>query len=128
NGSSGYNYAKWNLESRHNAAQHVKADTRVQPKPEEEMTLTPDVRLVCDVAGAYMFSAAQMHSTVPNTSRVTRYSVDFRTVNLDDVESGTGAPNIDSACTGSSIGDFLRASDFARCPEEIVARLEAVPA
>jgi hypothetical protein len=33
NGSSSYNYQKWNLESRQNAAQHIKTDTRVQPKP-----------------------------------------------------------------------------------------------
>ncbi len=36
-----YNYHKWNLESRHNAAQHVKADTRVQPRPEEPVELEP---------------------------------------------------------------------------------------
>src|SRR5271170_3817099 len=30
NSSSGYNYHKWNMESRYNAAQHVKQDHRVQ--------------------------------------------------------------------------------------------------
>jgi hypothetical protein len=121
NGSSQYNYYKWNLESRQNAAQHVKTDTRVQPRPEEPVEVDPQVRLVCDVGGAYQFSAAQMHSTVPNTSALTRYSIDFRTVHLDDVRSRTGAPNVDSACTGTTMADYLRGTDLTHLPAEAMA-------
>jgi hypothetical protein len=121
NGSAQYNYYKWNLESRQSAAQHVKTDTRVQPRPEEPMELDPQVRLVCDVGGMYLFSAAQMHSTVPNTSNVTRYSIDFRTVHLDDVLDRTGAPNMDSACTGTTMGDYLRGTDSSHLPEDAIA-------
>jgi hypothetical protein len=121
NSSSGYNYQKWNMESRHNAAQHVKADTRVQPRPEEPVELDPQFRLICEPGAAYQFSSAQLHSTVPNTSDLTRYSIDFRTVHLDDVWSRTGAPNIDSACTGTSMVDFLKGTDFSRLPSEAVA-------
>jgi hypothetical protein len=121
NGSSQYNYFKWNLESRSNAAQHVKSDTRVQPRPEEPVELEPQFRLICEPGAAYQFSAAQLHSTVPNTSDLTRYSIDFRTVHLDDVSSRTGAPNIDSACTGTSMGDFLKGTDFSRLPAKALA-------
>jgi len=121
NGSGGYDYGRWNRESRHTAATHVKTDTRVQPKPEEAMTLEPDVRLICDVGGAYLFSAAQMHSTVPNTSDLVRYSIDFRTVHLDDVRASSGAANVDSACTGTSMSDFLRGTDLSHISEEAVA-------
>ncbi|MGA2983089.1 MAG: hypothetical protein ABSG32_04710 [Terriglobia bacterium] len=58
NGSSQYNYHKWNLESRHNAALHVKTDTRVQPHAEEPVEIDPQIRLVCNVGGVYLFSAA----------------------------------------------------------------------
>jgi len=116
NGSSQYNDHKWNAESRQNAAKHVKSDTRVQPHPEEPIELEPEVRMVCPVGGAYQFSAAQLHSTVPNTSGVARYSIDFRTVHLQDVLNRVGAPNIDSACTGTTIGDYLRATDYSHLP------------
>src|ERR1700761_1195787 len=112
-GSSLYNYASWNKENRGNASQHIKSDTRVQPKPEEPMELDSDVRPVCEVGGLYLFSAAQMHSTVPNTSPLVRYSIDFRTVHLDDVWNRLGAPNIDSACTGTTMGDYLRGTDLS---------------
>src|SRR6266481_14032 len=79
NGSRDYNYYRWNAESRSNAAQHVTHDTRVQPHPEEKLADEPDLRLLCPPGGVILFSAAQLHSTVPNTSGSARYSIDFRT-------------------------------------------------
>jgi hypothetical protein len=121
NGSSQYDYQRWNQESRFNAAKHVKADTRVQPHAEEPIELDPQIRLVCPVGGAYKFSAAHLHSTVPNTSPVTRYSIDFRTVHVDDLVGQAGANNVDSACTGTTIGDYLRGTDLAHLPDEALA-------
>lgn len=121
NGSSRYNYDRWNQESRHSAAQHIKADTREQPKPEEPLQLEPQVRLVCDVGGIFLFSAAHLHSTVPNTSAEARYSIDFRTVHLDDVLTRTGAHNIDSACTGTTMRDYLRGTDLSHIPDHAIA-------
>ena len=68
-----------------------------------------------------MFSAAQLHSTVPNTSGMTRYSIDFRTVHLDDVWNRTGAPNLDSKCTGTTMQDYLKATDHSHLPEDAIA-------
>jgi hypothetical protein len=121
NGSSEFNYYEWNSTGRKDAAKHVSSDTRKQPKPEEEMELDPQIRFVPPAGGIVLFSAAQMHSTVPNTSGRARYSIDFRTVHLDDVESMNGAPNVDSAPRGTSLRDFKRASDHAEMPEEIVS-------
>jgi len=121
NSSRGYNYHKWNLESRQNAAQHVKADTRVQPRAEEPIELDPQVRFVCKVGSAYQFSAANLHSTVPNTSDVVRYSIDFRTVHLIDVLGRMGAPNVDSECTGTVMDDYLRGTDLSHLPEDAIA-------
>jgi hypothetical protein len=121
NGSSEFNYYEWNSTGRKDAAKHVKADTRKQPKPEEPMELEPQMRFVPPAGGIVLFSAAHMHSTVPNTSGAARYSIDFRTVHLDEVESRGGAPNVDSAPRGTSLRDFKRASDQAEIPENLVA-------
>lgn len=128
NGSSQYDYDRWNQDSRQSAAQHIKSDTRVQPKPEEPVELDPQVRLVCEVGGVFLFSAAHLHSTVPNTSRHTRYSIDFRTVHIDDIWAQTGAPNVDSACTGTTMRDYLRGTDLTHVPEEAVALYGGSPA
>ena len=124
NGSADFNYYEWNATGRKDAANQIKADTRKQPKPPEDLDPDPQVRFVVPPGGLVLFSGAQMHSTVPNTSGFTRYSIDFRTVNLDDLESGAGAPNVDSHCTGTSLRDFKRSSDLADLPEDLVARYD----
>jgi len=129
NGSRDFNYYRWNAESRKNASQHIGRDTRVQPHAEEPLELNPDVRFVVPPGGIIVFSGAQLHSTVPNTTNLVRWSIDFRTINIDDVTSKRGAPNTDSASTGTSLRDFLRVADFAPIPEEIVAAYDdGVPA
>jgi hypothetical protein len=65
-----------------------------------------------------------MHSSVPNDSGRTRFSIDFRTVHLGDVEARRGAPNIDSECTGTTMRDYLRAADLAHIPEEVCLSYE----
>ncbi len=127
NDSSKYNYYQWNKEHRPAAAQYIKQDPRPLPRPVVELELDSQVRPICPVGGIILFSGAQLHSTVPNTSGRTRFSIDFRTVHLDDVVGKRGAPNIDSACTGTSLRDFLRATDLSRIPEEIALLYDDEP-
>lgn len=120
NDSQRYNYYEWNKVHRPSASQFLREDPRPLPRPIEPVEMEPQVRPVCPVGGVIMFSGAQLHSSVPNNSGKTRFSIDFRTVHLDDLTAKAGAPNIDSHCTGTSVRDFLRASDLSRVPEEIV--------
>jgi hypothetical protein len=124
NGSWEYDYYEWNATSRKNAAQHIRSDTRRQPHAEEPLELDPQIRIICPPGGLMLFSAAQMHSTVPNTSGRTRFSIDFRTVHIDDVIAQTGAPNIDSAPKGTTLRDFMRASNHDRISDDIIVRYE----
>jgi hypothetical protein len=125
NGSRDFNYYRWNAESRKNAAQHIGHDTRVQPHAEEPLELEPEIRFIVPPGGVIVFSGAQLHSTVPNTTDLVRWSIDFRTVNIDDVAGKRGALNTDSAATGTSLRDFLRVTDFAPIPEDIIAAYDA---
>ena len=127
NSSSGYNYQEWNRVSRFNAAQHIGVDTRPQPKALEPVEPQPDIRLLPPPGGMLIFSGAQLHSTVPNTSGRTRFSIDFRTVHLDDARSLRGAKNVDSYCTGSTMGDYLRGTDLSNLPTDAVAPYDAGP-
>ncbi|MBD1909875.1 MULTISPECIES: hypothetical protein [unclassified Leptolyngbya] len=121
NSSSCYNYYQWNQNSRQSAVKHIKKDTRVQPYPEEPVEIDPQIRVVSKPGGVTIFSAAQLHSTVPNTSGYTRFSIDFRTVHLDDLIAKQGAPNVDSSCTGHPLRDFLRADDLSNVPDDVIA-------
>ena len=120
NNSEIYNYYEWNEVNRKQAAQHVRSDTREQPKLQTEIVRN-ELKLVVPNAGLILFSGAQLHETVPNTSGLARYSVDFRTVHIDDVRAGVGAPVADVACTGTAMRDFKRMTDGASFTEDEVA-------
>lgn len=121
NNSEIFNYQEWNRTSRFNAAKHVGKDERPQPKATEPVLMQPDIRLLPPVGGIIVFSAAQLHSSVPNTSGRTRISIDFRTVHLADVVARNGAPNVDSRCSGSTMDDYLRCTDLTHLPESATA-------
>jgi hypothetical protein len=120
NNSEIYNYYEWNMKNRASAAQHVKQDTREQPKPQQDLQ-NVSVRYLPPPGGMIAFAGAQLHETVPNTTNMARYSIDFRTVHIDDVKARRGAPNVDSRCTGTTMRDYLRASDLTKIPDDIVA-------
>lgn len=121
NGSRDFNYYRWNADGRKNASRHIGRDTRVQPQAEEPLELEPQMRFVIPPGGVIVFSGAHLHSTVPNTTNVVRWSIDFRTVNVDDVAAKRGPPNMDSASTGTSLRDFRRITDFSPISDDIVA-------
>jgi hypothetical protein len=124
NGSGTYNYYKWNLESRAVAATLVREDHRVQPRLTGDVELGSELRVVTPVGGMLAFSAQQVHATVPNTSQATRFSIDFRTVHVADLEAGLGAPRSDAACTGTTLRDFRRSSDLAPLPASVIERYD----
>jgi hypothetical protein len=126
NESQYFNYYEYVQTARKDAAKHVKEDTRKQPHPVGQLELDPQLRVITKEAGLLLFSAAHLHSSVPNTSGYTRFSIDFRTVHEDDVATKVGAPNLDSACTGTSLRDFYRVSDLGKLPEELVLPHENV--
>lgn len=123
NSSGSFNYYEWNTKNRATAVAHIKSDTREQPKALQELDAVT-VRLLPPPGGIILFSGAQLHETVRNTTDVARYSIDFRTVHIDDAIKHGGAANVDSRCTGTTLRDYLRASDLAHLPQELIAQYD----
>jgi hypothetical protein len=44
------------------------------------------------------------------------------------VAARRGAPNVDSACTGTTMGDYLRGTDLTHLPEKYFEMYETQPA
>jgi hypothetical protein len=123
NSSYRFTYSAWVQDGRKNSSKNILSDERVQPRAMEQLELNPQLRVVLKPGASLLFSAAHLHSSVPNFTGKTRFSIDFRTINMDDVMQGIGSPNIDSACADLTLGDFLRASDFAPFPHEIIQQV-----
>ena len=75
-----------------------------------------------------LFSGAQLHTSIPNTSGLARYSVDFRTVRHHATcTAGVGAPLVDADCTGTAIRDFVSTKDESAFDEETVRSIYGPP-
>lgn len=112
NSSAAFDYGEWCKVGRQQAASQVTEDTRKHPLPLDPVSFSSELRIAGTKGDMFSFSASHLHATAPNQSGLTRFSIDFRTVNLKDILSGRGAPNVDSRATGTTLGDFMRADDF----------------
>jgi len=57
------------------------------------------------------FASAHLHASVQNTTDRTRFSVEMRTVNINEVLAGYGAPNVDNDGLRPMYNWFRRISD-----------------
>jgi hypothetical protein len=100
----------------------VSAGPLEQPRSLDPIELTPDIRVACAAGGVLLSSVAQLSSTVPNETLQTHFAVSFQTVNEADLESGSGAVNIDASPRGTLLSSFVRCSDLSPIPRELVRR------
>ncbi len=73
-----------------------------------EVDRGPAVGFSCRRGQQLLFSGAHFHQTLPQTSGLTRFSLDFRLVHLADTEAGLGAPDVDGRSRGSALRDYVR--------------------
>jgi len=125
NTSGDFDYYRNNV-SRLSTATQVKKERQARPAatghdPEHSLTPVPSPGQVL------LFSGAQLHKSVPNTSGLARFSVDFRTVDTTDLMAGRGAPLPDVACTGTAIRDFISVADEGSFDEQLVQEIFGPP-
>ena len=125
NSSDGFDYYENNAGRLTTAAQ-VTRERQARPgalnhKPSHELVVLPSPGAVL------LFSGAQLHTSIPNSSGRARYSVDFRTVDAGDLTAGRGAPLVDAHCTGTAIRDFRNVADGSSFDEETVTRIFGAP-
>jgi hypothetical protein len=125
NSSDTFDYYENNA-SRLTTATQVTRERQARPgaldhRPGQELIILPAPGEVL------LFSGAQLHTSIPNTSGRARFSVDFRTVDVSDLMAGRGAPLADVHCTGTAIRDFVNVADESGFDEEMVVKLFGAP-
>jgi hypothetical protein len=125
NSSDEFDYYENNV-ARLTTASNVTREEQIRPAAADHRPTT-DLPVLPAPGQVLLFSGAQLHATVPNTSGRARFSVDFRTIDVSDIEDQRGAPVVDSYCTGTAIRDFHRIVDGAALDEEFVTQLFGAP-
>jgi len=109
--------ATWSFRDYLNKRRHTPKERAVDypsaPQPSEVVNESGAVQIVIEPGDLLCFSSAHMHASTPNTSDATRFSIEMRTINIDDILANRGAPNIDNAGTPAMYDWFRRISDGA---------------
>lgn len=104
NNSHEFDYSAWNRTGGFQSISESK--TRIFPELKEEIDLCEELKISCRASDLLVFSASHLHGTKPNTTRQTRFSLDFRTVDITDK---IGAINVDNDSKGSILKDMIQA-------------------
>lgn len=62
----------------------------------------------CTRGDNILFAGAHFHATRPQSLHKTRFSLDFRVVDLRDIETGNHAPSVDDNSTGKALVDYIQ--------------------
>jgi hypothetical protein len=88
--------AEWDLQAIRDRRRAGEAEPLpIVPEPTEPVHTSSELRVVIEPGDLLCFSGAHLHATVPNVSDQARCSVELRTVCVDDLENGRGAPALD---------------------------------
>jgi hypothetical protein len=125
NTSGGFDYYE-NNNRRFSAARSVGKEGQSRPGAVDH---TPGIEVIPLPAPGdiLIFSGVHLHKSIPNTSGLARYSVDFRTVDIRDLTAGRCASLADARCTGTSIRDFISVKDESSFDEELVRSIYGAP-
>ena len=100
NSSSGFTFSDWHRTvgfQRASSAETALYPATIEPIHDQRTLAFPLV-----AGSVLLFSAAHLHRTHPHDSFRTRFSVDFRTVDEQDLLDGRGAPDVDNASEGQA--------------------------
>ncbi len=81
------------------------------PTAQGPLDARDEIRVTVPPGALAVFSAAHLHAGVLNTTPQTRFSVETRTINLEDLVAGRGAPNIDGLGIRPAYDWFHRVTD-----------------
>jgi ectoine hydroxylase-related dioxygenase (phytanoyl-CoA dioxygenase family) len=86
------------------------AEDSPPPAPDtiERPPLSEAVRFSLAKGEMLLFSGAHLHGGVPVTSGLIRFSMDFRTVDEDDLDAGRSAPMLDGECLGQAVAGYRK--------------------
>lgn len=111
NDSAGWNFDEVRARIKDARARGETLELPLAPIATEEPMPGSALAIVPEPGDMLCFSGAHLHGSTPNESDVGRFNIETRTVTLDDVISGRGAPDVDGASPDVHLGWFRNLDD-----------------
>lgn len=129
NDSGSFQHAGWvnNDNGQRIGWQDYDAGLRISYPHMIEDLQAPRLGFSCNAGDLLLFSGAHLHQTLPNVTGRTRFSIDFRTVHLDDHAHGVGAPDVDNhRPSDAALAGYLHPRRFRQHTDGTTEAREAV--
>ena len=110
------------LAKRKIAQKHNEVGYPIAPTASEIVDESHIVKLVIEPGDVLNFASAHLHASVPNTTEAARYSVEMRTLSLEDIQQNRAAPNIDNAGTTPMYPWFKRITNDEQLSGKLINR------
>ncbi len=104
NNSNEFDYNSWKKIGGYQSSKENK--NRIFPELKEKINFKNKLKISCKSGDLLLFSASHLHGTSPNLTSSTRFSLDFRVIDTDDLNKPY-PPNIDNKSKGSILKDML---------------------
>jgi hypothetical protein len=111
NNSNEFDYDLWNKMGGFQSSQENK--DRVFPELKENINYNDAIKIPCSAGDLLLFSASHLHGTSPNVTNKTRFSLDFRTIDIKDIGKHF-APNVDNQSKGTILEDMFSVKNFEK--------------
>ena len=105
NSSANFDYARWKEKV---GFQNTRGNGEIDYPSAQETPEAERQGFSCRAGEIILFSSAHLHQTNRNASGRSRFSIDFRTVHLDDHAAGKGAPSADNGSRPDALSDYIR--------------------
>ena len=66
------------------------------PSPQTSVDESNVLKVMLEPGDILSFASAHLHASVPNTTNATRFSIEMRSINKDDLTANRSAPNVDN--------------------------------
>ncbi len=111
NNSNEFDYEIWNRTGGFQSSQENK--DRIFPELKEKIKYDDGIKIPCSAGDLLLFSASHLHGTSPNLTDKTRFSLDFRTIDIEDMYRNF-APNVDNQSKGTILKDMFSIKSFKK--------------
>ncbi len=111
NDSEVFDYQQWclkNWDKKIGWQQKETGLTAKYPQITTEVSVGKKVGFSSRQGEQLLFSAAHFHQTLKQTCHLTRFSVDFRLVDTNDMQLNRGAINVDNRSVGNATQDYIK--------------------
>ncbi|MBU0551973.1 hypothetical protein KKF91_17705 [Myxococcota bacterium] len=113
NDSEVFDYTRWRAGGLAHRLGWQDYDTALKARypgqtPQDRFDPGPAVGFDCRCGENLLFSGAHFHATRPQSTGLTRFSLDFRVVHLGDFAEGLGAPRVDNRSGGDALPDYIQ--------------------